>query len=101
MNVKSKDLKVIGRNAVRLEFSTIDAANGFLANNTLLDILDIDTKIPSSLIFKHGVVYEVNLDMPEEEILYGIDPRYQVTRIYRMTKAVKQPADTFTRVHCI
>lgn len=63
LNVKPKNLKVKAKNTIRLECPNLDTANRFLNNNTLLEVLDVKTKIQSSLLFKHVVVYGDNLDI--------------------------------------
>lgn len=87
--------QMISQNSIRIVFESVQLANAFLQNKTLLDTLQIEVGIPKSLT---AVVCGVDMEMSEAEIAMGIDPAYKVVRIYKMTKAVQQADKTFKRV---
>lgn len=98
LNVFLTDLAVTGNNNLRLKLPNIQSANSFIKNKALLNLLDISVRILQSLIYKHGLVYGVELGISDEDILPGIDPTEKVVKATRLTKAIKELDSTFIRV---
>lgn len=67
LNVPLKDLSVIEKINLRLKFNNIHTVNYFINNKTLLELLDISVRIPQSLIYRHGLVYGVELGLLDED----------------------------------
>lgn len=63
--MKVTDLQVVGKNQLRIGFDTVQLANVCLNNTTLPDTLDIEVRIAKYLLFKHAVVFSVDLGMAE------------------------------------
>lgn len=53
---------------IKLIFPNATVANSFVNNQALLQLLDFKVRIPQSLIYKHGLLFPVVMDMSDEDI---------------------------------
>ncbi|XP_026471499.1 uncharacterized protein LOC113375767 [Ctenocephalides felis] len=79
------DIKAIGRNRIKITVNDYTIAN-YLINNDIFIENNLKTFIPTHLLIRKGVIYDVDSDLTEEEIitnLYSEVPILEVKRIHK------------------
>lgn len=90
-NVKHgiKHISVIGKNKIKIECANINIANNLLKEDTLR-LYNLKTYIPRYLTVRAGVIYDVDPELEEEEILNVIESDIEVMEVKCMKSKYKE-----------